>query len=164
MDNDVLIVDVNQNSPSRTDSHASTEFSPSISSRNSASSFLSSPSNEYTPKKIEILLKQQGHKYTVVDNIKAHSSKCWELFGFPALVESKGEPPRIIEKFVTCRICFTTYSFNSNSTRLLNNHTCQKSHRARSSSASVTSSSSSKYHQTNLTSYGTGNLMKFTDL
>jgi len=167
MDNDTILIDNNQNVSLSTDSHVSAERSPSTSSRNSLSLLCGSPSsqsNEYTCKKIEMLMKQHGHQYIIVDNTKVHSSKCWDLFGFPALVESNGESPKIIEKFVTCRKCFTTYSFNSNSTRLLNNHTCNKSNRARSSSASVESGSSSNYHQTSITSYAAANVVKFNEL
>ena len=92
-------------------------------------------------------MKQNSTRYVILDNKKAHSSKCWELFGFPAVVESDGELPKIIEKFVTCRKCFSTYSFSSNSTRYLNNHTYDKPHRARSSSASGLLSSSPNHHK-----------------
>ncbi|CAF1207983.1 unnamed protein product [Adineta ricciae] len=166
MDNDIIMVDNSQNTSFYADSYTNAECSPSVSPRNSPSTLspsLSNHSGEYTCRKIEMLMRQCNDRYIVVDNKKSHSSKCWELFGFPALVESKDEPPQIIEKFVTCRKCFTTYSFNSNSTRLLNNHICQKSHRIRSSSASLPFGSSSNYHQTSLTSYGSANLIKFND-
>ncbi|CAF1209747.1 unnamed protein product [Adineta ricciae] len=166
MDNDIIFVDNNQNSSFSTDIHTSTENSPSTSSRNSLSILSWSPSNqsnEYTCKKIEMLMKQNGKQYIVVDNTKVHSSKCWDLFGFPAIIESDGETPKIIEKFVTCRQCYMTYSFNSNSTRLLNNHICKKPHRARSSSASMAPNSSSSCHQTTLASYTAAGGVKLSD-
>jgi len=137
MDNDIILIDNNQNVSFSIDSHVSAERSPSTFSRNSLSLLCGSPSsqsNEYTCKKIEMLMKQHNPQYVILDNKKAHSSKCWELFGFPAVIESDSEPAKIIEKRVTCRKCFSTYSFSSNSTRYLNNHTCDKPHRVRSSS------------------------------
>ena len=166
MDNDVILVDTVQSSSLFIDLNDKDGNSSSTSSRTSLSALSCSPSNqsvEYTPKKLEVLLKQQRHRYTVVENSKCHSSKCWELFGFPALRESDGQASKVIETFVTCRQCFTTYSFNSNSTRLLNNHVCKQSHRARSSSAAARSSSSPTHYQRNLTSYTTSNVIKVSE-
>lgn len=108
-------------------------------------------------------MKQQSHRYVVVTNSKGQTSKCWETFGFPALIESADEQPKIIEKFVTCRLCFVTYSFNSNSTRLLNSHTCKQAPRARSLSVSTVLNASPTYHQTSLSSYVTPNVTKIND-
>jgi hypothetical protein len=104
---------------------------PSNSSRNSSFFILlcsySSRPTEYTHKKIEKKMKQQSDRSIVVNNSNEHTSKCWNLFGFPALIESVGQQPKVIERFVMYRLCFTIYSFNSNSTRLLNNnHSCKR--------------------------------------
>ena len=62
MDNDTIniSIDNNQNLSFSTDSHVSVERSPSTSSQNSLSLLCgspSSPSNEYSCKKIEMLMK-----------------------------------------------------------------------------------------------------------
>ena len=69
----------------------------------------------------------------------------------------------MIEKFVTCRLCFATYSFSSNSTRLLNIHTCKPVPRARSPSVSAGLNLCSIYRQTSLTSYATPSVADIND-
>jgi hypothetical protein len=89
----------------------SAENTPPNSSRNSSFSVLfcspSSRPTEYTYKRIEMLMKQYSDRYVIVNNSNQHTSKCWYLFGFPALIESVDENLKIIETFVTCRLCFT---------------------------------------------------------
>jgi hypothetical protein len=112
MDDDLTVVEGTHCSSSCTVSTSSAESTSSNLSRNSSSSVLPClPSNrptEYTCKNIEMLMKQQIDRYVIVKNRKEHTSKCWNLFGFPALIESVDEQPKIIEKFVTCRLYFTT--------------------------------------------------------
>jgi hypothetical protein len=137
----------------------STENTPSNSSQNSSFSvLLCSPSNrptEYTCKKIEILMKQQSDRYALVNNSNEQTSKCWYLFDFLALIEFVGKQTKIIEKFVTCHHCFTTYSFKFNSNHLLNKYLCKRTTRAWSVSLSDSLNSSPTYHQRSLTSYET---------
>ena len=161
----VVIDDVRELSACSESSHiGEVSLSSSLRNRSSANAHSSlADSPKYTSKGIEMLMKRESHRYVVVENEKCRTSKCWESFGFPAVIESVGEPPKIIEKFVSCRNCFATYSFNSNSTRLLNNHTCDTSNRTRSSSASASSSPSTKYIQTNLSSYRASVAVKIND-
>lgn len=127
MTDDILIVDdENQSSSVNIVLNDQTTGSSATSSEKSLSTV--SSSFGYTSKRIEMLLKTQGHRYTIVDNEKNHTSKCWEVFGLPALIEPNGKR-EIIEKFVTCRKCFITYAFNSNITRHMNGHVCESSKR-----------------------------------
>jgi hypothetical protein len=167
MDDDIAVLENSHALSPRFVSERIDQTSPCGETLNSNSSCMTdSPSNrsiEYTCKKIEMLMKQQSDQYVVVPNNRGHSSKCWDLFGFPAMIESIDEQPKIIEKFVTCRKCFTTYSFISNSTRLLNIHICRTTPRPRSASLTTSLNSSSTLHQTSLTSYGTFTKTKIHD-
>jgi hypothetical protein len=102
-----------------------------------------------------MLMKQRSDQYVSVNTSNVHTSKCWNFFSFPALIESIGEQPKKIERSVTCRLCSTTKSSNSNSTRLLYNHLCKTIARARSVSLSASLNSSSTYHRKSITSYVT---------
>ncbi|CAF4559642.1 unnamed protein product, partial [Rotaria magnacalcarata] len=75
---------------------------------------------------IQSFLKLQPKKYIIIENAGKHMSHCWETFGFLALVHKDADPERI-DGFVSCKKCLTTYSFVSNSTRLLNQHRCDVS-------------------------------------
>lgn len=75
---------------------------------------------------IQSMLKTKPNQYIIMENSGKHSSNCWNLFGFPSVVDSNGDSKRI-DGFVSCRKCFTTYSFKSNSTRLMNQHDCEMS-------------------------------------
>jgi len=98
-------------------SNTSLAHSPSSSPRNS---------NKLKCVEIQTMLKTKPGEYIIIENTGKHTSDCWTLFGFPAIVNSNGDLERI-NGFVSCRKCFSTYSFISNSTRLLNQHACEKS-------------------------------------
>lgn len=82
--------------------------------------------DNFTCPKIRILLETKPEQYIILKNTGKHTSDCWNYFGFPAIVNPDGKPKRI-QGFVSCQHCFTTYSFISNSTRLLNRHKCKNS-------------------------------------
>lgn len=79
-----------------------------------------------TARDLQRLLQSKPNEYVIIDNPKKHSSDCWTLFGVPARVDNNGHHEQI-ENFVSCRKCFTSYSFVSNSTRQLNQHKCTTS-------------------------------------
>ena len=70
------------------------------------------------------MLKTRPNEYIIIENTGNHTSNCWTLFGFPAVININGDAERI-NGFVSCRKCFGTYSFISNSTRFLNQHDCE---------------------------------------
>ena len=98
---------------------------PRNSNMSSINSSPSSPRNQdkFTCTDVQSMLKLKPNEYVIIDNTGKHNSDCWNLFGFPAIIDSNGDCERI-NGFVSCRKCFTTYSFKSNSTRLLNQHKC----------------------------------------
>jgi hypothetical protein len=157
MDDDLVVVKGTHCSSSCAVSTRSAENTPSNSSPNSRLFVLlcspSSRSTEYTCKTIEMPMKQQSDRYVCVHDSNGYTSECWNLFGFLALIESVGEQTKTIEKFVMCHLFFTTYSFNSNSTRLMNSHSCKTIIRARSVSFSGSLNASSTYRQQSLTPY-----------
>jgi hypothetical protein len=83
-------------------------------------------SNKLTCTEIQSNLKTKPNEYVIIENTGKHTSDCWTLFGFPAIINSNGDSERI-NGFVSCRKCFSTYSFTSNSTRFLNHHDCEAS-------------------------------------
>ena len=91
-------------------------------------SFVLSPRNSdrVTCNEIQSLLKLQPKKYIIVENTDKHTSHCWETFGFPGIVHENANSERI-DDFVSCKKCLITYSFVSNSTRLLNQYRCNVS-------------------------------------
>ncbi|CAF3595883.1 unnamed protein product, partial [Rotaria socialis] len=91
-------------------------------------SSISSPgdSNKFTCSQIQLMLKTKSSQYTIIDNTGKRTSNCWNSFGFPAIINHNGDFQRV-DGFVSCRKCFATYSFTSNSTRLLNQHVCEAS-------------------------------------
>ena len=80
-------------------------------------------SNRMTCTDIQWMLKSKPNECIIIENTGKHTSDCWTLFGYPALVNEYGDPRRI-NGFVSCRKCLSTYSFVSNSTRFLNRHDC----------------------------------------
>jgi hypothetical protein len=94
----------------------------------SVNSPLSSPRNsdKFTCAQLQLMLKTKPIEYIIIENTGKHISDCWNSFGFPAIVGHNGDPQRI-DGFVSCRKCFATYSFMSNSTRFLNQHDCEVS-------------------------------------
>ena len=83
-------------------------------------------SDRVTCNEIQSLLKLQPKKYIIVENTGKHTSHCWETFGFPAIVHENADSERI-DGFVSWKKCLITYSFVSNSTRLLNLQCCDVS-------------------------------------
>ena len=96
-----------------------------LSSVNTSAS-ASNYSDKFTRVQVEALLKTQPDRYIIIENTGKHSSDCWTSFGFSAIINGNGAPQQI-EGFASCRKCFSTYSYASNSTRWLNQHDCQAS-------------------------------------
>ncbi|CAF4549315.1 unnamed protein product, partial [Rotaria sp. Silwood2] len=88
----------------------------------------SSPRNSVKLKSTQVqsMLRTNPYKYTIIENTGKRKSDCWSSFGFPAIIKKNSDPQRI-DGFVSCKKCFTTYSFMSNSTRMLNQHNCESS-------------------------------------
>lgn len=110
------------------------QFSTKTPQSSSKSNFLSpSPhratdSSKYNTSNIKRFLKEQPEKYILVDNRKANALKpspCWAQFALPA-VKDENNHPTIIEKFASCRSCYTTYAYTYGSTKSLNAHKCPK--------------------------------------
>lgn len=114
-------------------------------------------SNEnYTRDKIQRLLKFNKTEYVVIENSNKknkQSSTCWNLFGFPAKLDSNDTPIKI-DGFVSCMKCFVTYSYISNSTTFLNKHDCNPSYQKPNSTSSSSSSRTSSTSQNLITMYG----------
>jgi hypothetical protein len=167
MDDDLAIVEGTHCSSSCAASTNSVENTLSNSSRNSSFFvLLCSPSNrrtEYRYKQIEMLMKRRSDRCVIFNKNKEHKSKCWYLLDFPASIESVGDQPKIIKKFVTCCRFLTTYSFNFNSARLVNNHSYKTTTRTRAVSLSVSSNSSPTYHPLIFTLYVTSSVTKMND-
>ena len=131
----------------------------------------SSPSSRYLDKltcaEIQSMLKAKPDQYIIIGNTGKHTSDCWTAFGFPAIISSEGDPERI-NGFVSCRKCFTTYSFVSNNTRLLNQHDCEISkERNRRLSASTTSPAQRRlttFYPAQLVALKPSEIMKIKDL
>jgi len=81
---------------------------------------------EMTCEKICQLLKKKK-SLIIVNPSKNHTADCWKCFGFPAVVDQNSNIMKQFDTFVACRYCFTTYSFKSNSTSLMNKHKCPNS-------------------------------------
>ncbi|CAF5042532.1 unnamed protein product [Rotaria sp. Silwood1] len=80
---------------------------------------------EMTCEKIHMLLMKKS--LTIADASKHHKADCWQRFGFPAVTNKNGNVIKKFHSFVSCRDCFITYSFKSNSTTLMNRHKCNNS-------------------------------------
>jgi hypothetical protein len=80
---------------------------------------------ELTGDKIHNMLKKKTLK--IVDSSKSHTAECWRRFGFPAAVDESGNVMKKFISFVSCKNCFVTYSFKSNSTSQMNKHKCENS-------------------------------------
>ena len=73
---------------------------------------------------IKSFLKKRPEKYVLVENDRANTSKpspCWTRFALPA-IQDENKPSVIIEKFASCRSCYTTYTYTNGSTKSLNGH------------------------------------------
>ncbi|CAF3671087.1 unnamed protein product [Rotaria sordida] len=104
---------------------------------------------EMTCEKIHMLLKKKS--LIITDASKKHTAKCWKRFGFPAATNKDGDVIKIFHSFVSCQTCFTTYSFKSNSTTLMNGHKCNDS--SFSSSVINSQNHSQSLKQSNIFSY-----------
>ena len=102
-----------------------------------------------------------------MDNTGKHFSDCWDLFGFPAVIDDNGDPQRI-DGFVSCRKCFTTYSFKSNSTLLLKQHDCEiskeRNKRLLANGSPSTQQSLSSFYPTQSATLKPSEIMKIKDL
>lgn len=123
-----------------------------------------SSNEELTREKIQHLLKFKKDQYVIIDNVNnKKSSDCWRLFGFPAAINENGDHQRI-EKFVSCKKCFTTYSYVSNSTTFLKKHRCDSLHRSNNTSSSTSSRQPTVYHSQRLiTDYGNPKSFRLPD-
>lgn len=127
---------------------AEEEVSPSIVQ---LSSSMMSSKEIYAREKLQHRLKYNKSEYVVLDNSnQKQSASCWRLFGFPAKLDSNNIPKKI-EGYVSCKNCFVTYSYISNSTTFLNKHNCESPHRKNNSTSSSCRTSSS---QSLITIYG----------
>jgi hypothetical protein len=119
-------------------------------------------SNEnYTREKIQHHLKYNKAEYIILNNSNnKNSSVCWRSFGFPAKLDINGVPQKI-KNFVSCKNCFTTYSYASNSTTFLNKHNCLSSDRKTNSTLSSSDNTSSS--QTLITAYGQPKTVRLPD-
>lgn len=82
---------------------------------------------EMTCKKIMFMLKNDKNNLKIIEHSKKHTSNCWSRFGFPAVVDADGKIVKKFNDFVSCKTCFITYSFKSNSTSAMNKHKCEDS-------------------------------------
>ena len=80
---------------------------------------------EMTCEKVYMLLKKKS--LTITDASKNHTAGCWKRFGLLAAVNQNGNVIKNFYSLVSCRNCFITYSFKSNSTTLMNKHKCNTS-------------------------------------
>lgn len=118
--------------------------SPVISSSSSLINDSPAIACEFTSERIFRLLKTDPTNHKVIKNTKNNlTSECWKVFGFPAKKFPLGEEFETIPGFVSCEVCFQTYTFtNTYGTRILNSHVCVQKFfpgtRKRSSSASAT--------------------------
>jgi hypothetical protein len=107
---------------------------------------------KYNALNIKTFLKKQPEKYVLVNNRKVNTVKpspCWTRFALP---EIKDENHRniIIEKFATCRSCYTTYSYINGSTKSLNAHKCPNDPASPSSTQSLPSTQVNYHISTDL--------------
>ena len=140
-------------------STSSVEQSPSSSFCPSSSA--TSSDEKYTREKIQHLLKHNKTQYAVLDNSTNNSSSiCWSLFGFHAKLDMNGVPQKI-KNFLSCKNCFITYSYVSNSTTFLKKHSYQSSARKIKSTSSSTHTSSSS--QSLITAYAHPKTVRLPD-
>ncbi len=141
-------------------STSSTSTSSSSTGSCISSSTVSSNEN-YTREKIQHHLKYNKAEYIILNNSNnKNSSVCWRSFGFPAKLDINGVPQKI-KNFVSCKNCFTTYSYASNSTTFLNKHNCLSSDRKTNSTLSSSYNTSSS--QTLITTYGQPKTVRLPD-
>jgi hypothetical protein len=138
--------------------------SPIMSARSRSSSIDTSDIVTYTPTRMEMLLKGQKDRFVIVDNTNRNlSSNCWQTFGFPAIIDPNGGDPERIDKLVSCRKCFKTYSFTSNSTRFLLGHSCLSSNTTDSHVTTDLATTSPSLLQRSITDFATPKKRKVDD-
>ncbi|CAF0930039.1 unnamed protein product [Adineta ricciae] len=106
---------------------------------------------KYDAINIKKLLKDQPTKYVLVDNKNVNHAKpspCWKKFGLPA-IRDENNRDSVINKFASCRSCFTTYTYTHGSTKSLNSHKCPKELPFTSSPISSLNSKSSSVYSNN---------------
>ncbi|CAF4497997.1 unnamed protein product, partial [Rotaria sp. Silwood2] len=119
----------------------------------------------YSCAQIETLLKKEKDRFVVIKNPnKKLTSACWQIFGFPAIIHSNGGSPERIDKFVSCRECYKTYSFTSNSTRFLLDHPCNPSTPTKRSNTLASMPSSPSVLQRSITVFTTPKKSKLNDI
>jgi hypothetical protein len=104
---------------------------------------------EMTCEKIHTLLNKKALQ--IINPSKNHTADCWKRFGFPIAVDQNGNVMKKYHNFVSCRSCFITYSFKSNSTSQMNRHKCDNLSSLTSSTNSQKNSQSLK--QSKIASY-----------
>ncbi|CAF1430901.1 unnamed protein product [Adineta steineri] len=125
------------------------------------SSSTASSNTSYTRENIQHHLKYNKAEYVILNNSNnKNSSVCWRSFGFPAKLDINGVPQKI-NNFVSCKNCFTTYSYISNSTTFLMKHNCLSSDRKTNSTLSSSCNTSSS--QTLITTYGQPKTVRLPD-
>ncbi|CAF3441364.1 unnamed protein product [Rotaria socialis] len=78
-------------------------------------------------KMIYNLLIHKDPRVILVENTKKHTSDCWNQFRYPVIIDDKGVVVTKLDKFVSCKYCSITFSYNNNSTSQMNKHDCRNS-------------------------------------
>ena len=131
----------------------------------SLTSIRASSHTVYSCVHIENLLKKEKDRFVVINNINRKlTSAGWLVFGFPAIIDSNGGPPERIYKFVSCRNCYKTYSFASNSIRFLLDHISNSSDFNDQSNTLASMPSTSVALQRPITAFTAPKKTKLTDI
>ncbi|CAF3903808.1 unnamed protein product [Rotaria sp. Silwood1] len=120
-----------------------------------------------TSTQVQSMLRIKPEQYTIIETTGKRKSDCWSSFGFPAIVKKNSDPQRI-DGFVSCKKCFTTYSFVSNSTRMLSQHNCESSKKRNkileANGTSTTQECLTSFFRAKQTSLKESEIMKIKDL
>ena len=71
------------------------------------------------------MTRQKTLFFAQKQNKKSLIANCWKRFGFLAAIDKYSVVVKRFDKLVSCRTCFLTYSFKSNSTRQSTKHNCK---------------------------------------
>ena len=93
------------------------------------------------------LLIHKDLRVILVENTKKHTSDCWSQFRYPAIIDDKGAVVTKLDKCVSCKYGFITFSYNNNSTSQMNKHDCRNSPVKCSTKSDLTSSLSFKQNK-----------------
>ena len=119
----------------------------------------------YSCVQIENLLKKEKDRFVIINNTNRKlTSACWQVFGFPAIIDSNGGLPERIDRFVSCRKCYKTYSFVSNSSRFSLDHISNSSNSNDRSNTLASVPSTSLALQRPITAFTTPKKTKLTDI